>query len=41
MFRYRVPDEQEKMMASTIKSMETLSANETQATYYKDVAFSL
>src|SRR5260370_16471087 len=24
------------MMASTIKSLETLSANETQATYYKD-----
>jgi len=35
-FRYRLPDEQEKMMASTIKSLETLSAIETQATHYKD-----
>src|SRR5229473_237854 len=35
-FRYRLPDEQENMMATTKKSLETLSANETQATYYKD-----
>jgi aspartyl-tRNA(Asn)/glutamyl-tRNA(Gln) amidotransferase subunit A len=35
-FPYRLPDEQENMMATTKKSLETLSANETQATYYKD-----